>query len=92
MRSSAWLTLVSSVDRVVSHASCQAILFNEIENKFAFCCSGLDYDHCFFRDENSKVVVSSTLENLNHRKVVQYDPQYADDQDAVAGHGTHVCG
>jgi subtilisin family serine protease len=47
--------------------------------------SGVDVDHCFFRD-TSHPVPYSTL----HRKIVRYDPA-VDSSDFRMGHGT-VCG
>eukprot|EP01025_Chloroclados_australasicus_P058012 TRINITY_DN725_c0_g1_i1.p1 TRINITY_DN725_c0_g1~~TRINITY_DN725_c0_g1_i1.p1 ORF type:complete len:1518 (+),score=212.34 TRINITY_DN725_c0_g1_i1:521-4555(+) len=46
--------------------------------------TGLDYDSCFFRDDNI------TVPSLSHRKVVAY--RNMGDEIDGSGHGTHVCG
>ena len=49
--------------------------------------TGIDYDHCFFRDE-SRDVPFDRLDPL-HRKIVTYDTSLGDAQDYYHGHGTH---
>ncbi|EFC44302.1 predicted protein [Naegleria gruberi] len=51
--------------------------------------TGLDYDHCFFTDNNHSGAPTSL--NLNRRKVVRIRTAYSGDAtDVTAGHGTHV--
>ncbi|KAL0246118.1 hypothetical protein GEMRC1_007332 [Eukaryota sp. GEM-RC1] len=58
--------------------------------------SGLDTNHCFFKD-SSPVVSGSLRSSLSkarsstHRKVLFYDNEFGDGNDS-SGHGTHVAG
>jgi len=58
--------------------------------------TGLDVSSCYFIDTKATVVkspISTSKANLSLRKVIQYSyGNNADSSDAVAGHGTHVCG
>ena len=49
--------------------------------------TGIDVNHCFFKDTSNSVVYNSL--NSRHRKIVYYQT-YVDSQDDVHGHGTHV--
>lgn len=51
--------------------------------------TGADMNNCLFRDPNVQTPFNKT--NLNHRKVVRYDP-FVDSTDRYAGHGTHCAG
>lgn len=55
--------------------------------------TGVDYDSCFFRDDEHEVSIGSGRVNLNHRKIVQYVLfGAAQAGDEPGGHGTHVAG
>lgn len=51
--------------------------------------SGTDVNNCLFNDPKYPTPYNET--NLNHRKIVRYDP-FADGYDKVIGHGTHCAG
>eukprot|EP00897_Mesotaenium_endlicherianum_P010266 jgi/Mesen1/9268/ME000060S08707 len=51
--------------------------------------TGLDVQHCFFRDDTQPV--PSSVVNRAHRKVIKY-VALGDAADVAGGHGTHVCG
>eukprot|EP00759_Apiculatamorpha_spiralis_P012622 PhF_6_TR1959/c0_g1_i1/m.3183 len=56
--------------------------------------TGIDHDHCFFRDSNVHVQYGSL--NSNHRKIIRYDSTTQEEgnakSDYVGGHGTAVAG
>jgi subtilisin family serine protease len=52
--------------------------------------TGIDYDHCFFRDKAHPMLFDQI--NPAHRKIVFYRTTLADSSDAVDGHGTHITG
>jgi len=51
--------------------------------------SGVDKDHCFFKDSQREVPFNSI--DLNHRKIIRY-ASVADRIDKKNGHGTHCAG
>lgn len=59
---------------------------NEI---IALIDTGIDMNHCLFRDDNNPPPFNQT--NFNHRKVIRYEA-LGDSSDVTAGHGTHVAG
>ncbi|KAL0225836.1 hypothetical protein P9112_013160 [Eukaryota sp. TZLM1-RC] len=59
--------------------------------------SGLDANHCLFKDNNNNILKGSIRNSINsainskHRKILFYDSEIGDGQD-LSGHGTHVAG
>ena len=51
--------------------------------------TGVDIKHSFFNDPNEEVTYNSS--NPNHRKIIQYDTAFQNEQD-INGHGTAVAG
>eukprot|EP00003_Mantamonas_plastica_P015528 TRINITY_DN262_c0_g1_i11.p1 TRINITY_DN262_c0_g1~~TRINITY_DN262_c0_g1_i11.p1 ORF type:complete len:1235 (+),score=274.30 TRINITY_DN262_c0_g1_i11:26-3730(+) len=52
--------------------------------------TGIDYDSCYFIDHNVALPVNRI--DMNHRKIVSYTTEFADQNDYESGHGTHVVG
>eukprot|EP01010_Urceolus_cornutus_P001267 NODE_17_length_3609_cov_184.315449_g13_i0.p1 GENE.NODE_17_length_3609_cov_184.315449_g13_i0~~NODE_17_length_3609_cov_184.315449_g13_i0.p1 ORF type:complete len:1157 (+),score=236.03 NODE_17_length_3609_cov_184.315449_g13_i0:57-3473(+) len=57
--------------------------------------TGMDHDHCFFRDPHRKIPVQNL--DVNHRKIIRYQhlgihPGPQGTEDMPGGHGTHVVG
>jgi hypothetical protein len=61
-----------------------------------FSDTGVDRNHCMFRDDDDGVVKSSSPDDpftdMKYRKVVQYIDFVGSDGDYSSGHGTHVAG
>jgi hypothetical protein len=58
--------------------------------------TGIDRQHCFFRDDDHGVIPDGTVEDpsfdLKYRKVIQYINFAESSGDYKSGHGTHVSG